>query len=101
MAPEILLPLAPALQKLGHRETQGAGVRLCSWERTENRVRRGAKKQSTHKRVQFHVFIFGRKEIIANLLTDNARPWKRAHSTCSISPVMLDCLHIQMSNRNP
>lgn len=63
-------------------------MRLYSWERTENTVRRGAKKQSTHRRARFHVFIFGRKEIIANLFTDNARPWKRAHSTRSISPAM-------------
>ena len=63
-------------------------MRPCSWERIDNTVRRGSKKQSTHRRVRFHVFIFGRKEIIANLFTDNARPWKRAHSTCSISPVM-------------
>lgn len=41
-------------------------------------------KQSIHKRAQFHVFIFGRKEIIASLLTDNAHPCKRAHSTCRI-----------------
>lgn len=64
-------------------------------------MRRGAKKQSTHKRAQFHVFIFGRKEIIANLLTDNARPWKRAHSTRSISQVILDCLSHSKVQQKP
>lgn len=73
-------------------------MRLYSWERTENTVRRGAKKQSTHRRVRFHVFIFGRKEIVANLFTDNARPWE-LHIPHVVFPS--DVYHIQISTRNP
>lgn len=83
--PEALLLSIPAVQ--GQRTEWGETLPL--------------EKQSIHKRAQFHVFIFGRKEIIASLLTDNARPCKRAHSTCSISTWCWIVHHIQMSNRKP
>lgn len=87
-----LPPIHPGSAEAGGPlETQGAGTTLC---RGEERGRRGAgaEKQSIHKRAQFHVFIFGRKEIMANLSTHKARPWKRAHPTCPISRETLACL---------
>lgn len=86
------LPSNPVPQKWGYQETQGDGMRLCRRWGREGGEALLVEKQSIHKRAQFHMFIFGRKEIIANLLIDNTRPWKHAHSTCSISQVMLDCL---------
>lgn len=45
-------------------------VRLYSWERTENTVRRGAKKQSTHRRARFtHLFLAGRKSLQTSSMT--------------------------------
>lgn len=40
--PAALLPSTPALQKLGHQETQGAGLKMGGGQRTENREKRGA-----------------------------------------------------------
>lgn len=57
---------------------RGAGGRPCRWrEQSAHRERKEAlalEKQSIHKRAQFHVFIFGRKEIIANLSTGQCSP---------------------------
>lgn len=40
--PAALLPSTPALQKLGHQETPGAGMKMVRGQRTENRDKRGA-----------------------------------------------------------
>lgn len=87
LAPGILQPCShpPVLQKPGPQDAPGAGVRTC---RGQGRGRGGQRcsweKQPVHKRAVSRVY-FGREEIFPSLVTDNARPCKRAHSKRRVS----------------